>query len=99
VPPPSLIADAIRAQRSAVWRRKNQGADVGGLFHHSERGVRYRANRYTQRLAEAGDVASVGSKGDSYDNAMTRGVRLAVPRVLDRRDQLENLIGSCSSVS
>ena len=39
-------------------------------MHHSDRGVQYVAVRYTQRLAEAGAVASVGSKGDSYDNAM-----------------------------
>ena len=42
-----------------------------GLTHHSDRGVQYRAIRYTERLAEADAVASVGSKGDSYDNAMT----------------------------
>ena len=46
------------------------GADLAGLVHHSDRGVQYRAIRYTERLAEAGAVASVGSKGDSYDNAM-----------------------------
>ena len=40
------------------------------LVHHSDRGVQYLAVRYTERLAEAGAVASVGSKGDSYDNAM-----------------------------
>jgi putative transposase len=44
--------------------------DVAGLTHHSDRGVRYRAIRYTERLAEAEAVASVGSKGDSYENAM-----------------------------
>lgn len=54
----------------AIWRRENQGADLQGLVHHSDRGVQYRAIRYSQRLAEAGAVASVGSKGDSYDNAM-----------------------------
>ena len=42
---------------------------LGGLVHHSDRG-QYRAIRYTQRLAEAGAVASVGSVGDSYDNPM-----------------------------
>ncbi|MDT7782039.1 MAG: putative transposase [Pseudonocardiales bacterium] len=39
-------------------------------MHHSDCGVQYRAVRYTQRLAEADAVASVGSKGDSCDNAM-----------------------------
>jgi putative transposase len=61
---------ALDALRMAIWRRENQGADLQGLIHHSDRGVQYRAIRYSQRLAEAGAVASVGSKGDSYDNAM-----------------------------
>ena len=67
----SLYTDlALDALKMAIWRRENQGADLGGLVHHSDRGVQYRAIRYTQRLAEAGAVASVGSKGDSFDNAM-----------------------------
>lgn len=67
----SLYTDlALDALKMAIWRRQNQGADLGGLVHHSDRGVQYRAIRYTQRLSEAGAVASVGSKGDSYDNAM-----------------------------
>ena len=43
-------------------------------MHHSDRGVQYRAVRYTQRLAEAEAVASVGSRGDSYDNAMAEAL-------------------------
>jgi putative transposase len=67
----SLYTDlALDALKMAIWRRQNHGADLGGLVHHSDRGVQYRAIRYTQRLSEAGAVASVGSKGDSYDNAM-----------------------------
>lgn len=67
----SLYTDlALDALKMAVWRRQNQGAELGGLIHHSDRGSQYRAIRYTQRLAETGAVASVGSKGDSYDNAM-----------------------------
>jgi len=67
----SLYTDlALDALQMAVWRRQNQGADLDGLVHHSDRGVQYRAIRYSQRLADAGAVASVGSKGDSYDNAM-----------------------------
>jgi putative transposase len=61
---------ALDALKMAIWRRENQGADLHKLTHHSDRGVQYRAIRYSQRLAEAGAVASVGSKGDSYDNAM-----------------------------
>jgi putative transposase len=52
----------------AIWARR--GADLSGLIHHSDRGVQYLAIRYTERLAEAGAVTSVGSRGDSYDNAM-----------------------------
>jgi putative transposase len=67
----SLYTDlALDALKMAIWRRQNQGADLRQLVHHSDRGVQYRAIRYSQRLADAGAVASVGSKGDSYDNAM-----------------------------
>lgn len=67
----SLYTDlALDALQMAIWRRQAAGADLTGLVHHSDRGVQYRAVRYTQRLAEAEAVASVGSKGDSYDNAM-----------------------------
>lgn len=67
----SLYTDlALDALKMAVWRRESQGSDLRKLVHHSDRGVQYRAIRYSQRLADAGAVASVGSKGDSYDNAM-----------------------------
>ena len=67
----SLYTDlALDALQMAIWRRQTDGSDLAGLVHHSDRGVQYRAIRYTQRLADAGAVASVGSKGDSYDNAM-----------------------------
>jgi putative transposase len=42
--------------------------------HHSDRGSQYLAIRYTERLAEAGAVTSVGSRGDSYDNALAETV-------------------------
>jgi len=65
----SLRADlALDALEMALWRR--QGQRLAGLVHHSDRGVQYLAIRYTERLAEAGAVASVGSRGDSYDNAL-----------------------------
>jgi putative transposase len=67
----SLYTDlALDALQMAIWRRHAAGHDLTGLVHHSDRGVQYRAIRYTQRLAETGAVASVGSTGDSYDNAM-----------------------------
>jgi putative transposase len=45
-----------------------------GLVHHSDRGVQYVCIRYTERLAEAGIEPSVGSVGDSYDNALAETV-------------------------
>jgi len=48
--------------------------DTEGLIHHSDRGVQYVSIRYTERLAEAGIEPSVGSKGDSYDNAMAESI-------------------------
>lgn len=44
------------------------------LVHHSDRGTQYLSIRYTERLAEAGIAPSVGSKGDSYDNALAESV-------------------------
>jgi putative transposase len=69
----SLHADlALDALEMAIWRRKRD--DLTGLIHHSDRGVQYLAIRYTERLAEAGAVGSVGSRGDSYDNALAEAV-------------------------
>lgn len=65
----SLRTDlALDALEMAIWARRDQ--DLDGLVHHSDRGVQYLAIRYTQRLADAGAVSSVGSRGDSYDNAL-----------------------------
>ena len=47
----------------------------GGLAHHSDRGSPYLAPRYTERLAEAGVEPSVGSVGDSYDNALAGTIK------------------------
>ncbi len=65
----SLRTDlALDALNMGLWTRQRDGHDTGALVHHSDRGVQqYIAIRYTERLAEAGAVASVGSKGDSYD--------------------------------
>lgn len=71
----SLRTDlALDALDMGLWLRRRDSADLTGLIHHSDRGVQYRAIRYTQRLAEAEAVASVGSKGDSYDNAMAEAL-------------------------
>jgi putative transposase len=68
----SLRTDlALDALEMALWRRKQKGGmPLAGLVHHSDRAVQYLAVRYTERLAEAGVVASVGSNGDSYANAL-----------------------------
>ncbi|MFJ5294427.1 IS3 family transposase [Streptomyces sp. NPDC088348] len=67
----SLYTDlALDALEMAIWRRQHTGTDLAGLTHHSDCGVQYRAIRYTERLADEAAVASVGSKGDSYDNAL-----------------------------
>ena len=62
---------ALDALEMALWQRKCAG---DGLVHHSDRGVQYLSIRYTERLAEAGIETSVGSRGDSYDNAMAESV-------------------------
>ncbi len=68
----SLRAElALDALEMAIWARGNPLPD---LVHHSDRGVQYLAIRYTERLAEAEAVGSVGSRGDSYDNALAETV-------------------------
>jgi transposase InsO family protein len=68
----SLRTDlALDALEMAIWRRR---AQLDGLVHHSDRGSQYLAIRYTERLAEAGAVTSVGSRGDSYDNALAETI-------------------------
>jgi transposase InsO family protein len=64
-----LVLDAL--EQAVHERRPVQG---GGLVHHSDRGSQYLAIRYTERLAEAGIEPSVGSVGDSYDNALAETV-------------------------
>jgi putative transposase len=61
---------AIDALEMAIWNRTRNGEDLSGLVQHTDRGSQYLAIRYSERLAENGIVASVGSRGDSYDNAM-----------------------------
>ena len=67
----SLRSDlAIDALEMGLWQRRRAGADLSGLVHHSDRGVQYLSIRYADRLAHNEIVASVGSRGDSYDNAL-----------------------------
>jgi putative transposase len=65
----SLRSDlAIDALEMAIYSRN--GNDLSNLVHHSDREVQYLSIRYFERLSDAAIVASVGSKGDSYDNAI-----------------------------
>jgi putative transposase len=67
----SLRTDlALDALEQALYARP----DKDRLVHHSDRGVQYLSIRYTERLAEAGIEPSVGSVGDSYDNALAESV-------------------------
>jgi len=68
----SLHTDLVlTALEQALWARKGP---FEGLVHHSDRGVQYLSIRYTERLTEAGIATSVGSRGDSYDNALAETV-------------------------
>ena len=64
-----FVLDAL--EQAIADRRPVAG---GGLVHHSDRGVQYVSIKYTERLAEAGLVPSVGSIGDSYDNALAETI-------------------------
>jgi putative transposase len=69
----SLRSDlALDALEQALYERRR--AEMGPLVHHSDRGTQYLSIRYTNRLAEAGIEPSVGSTGDSYDNALAESV-------------------------
>lgn len=67
----SLRTDlALDALEMAIHTGQRTGADLHSVIHHSDRGCQYLSIRYSQRLADNVIVASAGSKGDSYDNAM-----------------------------
>jgi putative transposase len=85
----SLRTDlALDALEQALWARP----DTHRLVHHSDRGVQYLSIRYTERLAEVGIEPSVGSVGDSYDNALAESViGLYKTEVIRRRGPWKNL--------
>ena len=62
-----LVLDALE---QALWARSG----AKGVVHHSDRGSQYLSIRYSERLAEAGAQPSVGSVGDSYDNALAETI-------------------------
>ena len=86
----TLVLDALRM---ALGQRR-AGADVA-LVHHSDRGSQYTSIDYTQTLADHGVLASVGSVGDAYDNALAESfvdsfkTELLSDRVWRSRSQLE----------
>ncbi len=80
-----LVLDALE---QALWARNAPQ----GLIHHSDRGSQYLSIRYTERLAEAGIESSVGSRGDSYDNALAETINgLYKAEVIHRRGPWRNL--------
>jgi len=64
-----LVLDALE---QALWSRKRR--ETEDLIHHSDRGSQYLSIRYSDRLEEANILPSVGSVGDSYDNAMAETI-------------------------
>jgi len=69
----SLATDfVLDALEQAIYDRC--GATATALIHHSDRGTQYVSMRYTDRLSEAGIAPSVGSRGDSYDNALAESI-------------------------
>ncbi len=69
----SLRTDfVLDALEQAIYDRREAGIDE--LVHHSDRGTQYLSMRYTDRLTEAGIAPSVGSRGDSYDNALAESI-------------------------
>lgn len=76
-----FVLDALE---QALHARRRAGQE--SLIHHSDRGVQYVSIRYTERLAEAGIESSVGSVGDSYDNALAETINgLYKAEVIHRR--------------
>jgi len=81
----SMTTDfVLDALEQALYAR--QPADSDALVHHSDRGSQYVSIRYTERLAEAAIEPSVGSRGDSYDNALAETINgLYKAEVIHRR--------------
>jgi transposase InsO family protein len=82
-----FVLDAL--EQALHDRRPVSGS---GLVHHSDRGVQYVSIKYTERLAEAGLEPSVGSVGDSYDNALAETINgLYKAEVIHRRGPWRSL--------
>jgi putative transposase len=82
-----FVLDALEM---AIWSRDG---DLSGLIHHSDRGSQYTAIAYGEHLSEADILASVGSKGDSYDNAVAEStIGLYKTELTKRRGPWRNAI-------
>lgn len=80
----SMRTDCVLdALEQALYARQPERGDA--LIHHSDRGSQYVSIRYSERLAEAGIEPSVGSKGDSYDNALAETINGLYKAELIRR--------------
>ena len=79
-----LVLDALRM---AIHQRGPGAVDVE-LVAHTDRGSQYTSIAYTDALADAGILASVGSVGDAYDNAMAESFRRQLQDRADRRPRL-----------
>ena len=87
----SLALDALEM---AVSARLRAGQQVAGVIHHSDHGGQYLAIRYTARLAQAGAIASAGTAGDSYDNALAETIiGLYKAELIHRRGPWKTLAG------
>jgi len=76
-----FVLDALE---QALWDRQPDRNE--SVIHHSDRGSQYVSIRYSERLAEAGIEPSVGSQGDSYDNALAETINgLYKAEVIHRR--------------
>lgn len=64
----------LNALNQALFTRQRAGSDLTGLIHHHDAGAQYTAVAFTDRLAEAGIQPSIGSVGDSYDNALAETI-------------------------
>lgn len=69
--PTELPLDALEM---ALWTRQQADQLVEGLVHHSDAGSQYTAIAYTTRLSNVGALASIGTVGDSFDNALAESV-------------------------
>lgn len=83
---------ALDALEMALFTRKDTLSKA--LVHHGDRGVQYTSIRYTQRLAEADIARSVGSKGDSYDNALAESVNALYKKEVIHQEDSWNTVSA-----